>query len=308
MGPQLDASHDALDAEIREVSQVISSLSQNNDTSEFAQEVYRNIQTVIQTAMNRYLRYLDSNKIKELSEILSDKFIESIKRSDRDEVTNVLMNTLKDQNIDIPFSNQNFYDLFVRQIITTLNDEFITRRYPGLGAVLVPSHGMFQVYDVPIDGETSQYRQVTQADLMKEALINNNVQYSTLSNAFLINSYINRYFSNPHIINSNEVELGDIIRVNDVEYNLNNPSNYYKFKNTFLNVDVQKVLNKPRDLKSTLHSFTVNGQRRNVFDFTPVKLLYKYLNNELSGKDLTTFTNFVNQYVGNGNIEQHLRA
>lgn len=307
MGPQLDASHDADDAEIREVSQVISALSQNGDTLELSQEVYQNIQTVIQTAMRRYLRYLDDNRINDLSELLTDSFIQGIQKSDRDEVTKALLDTLKDQRISIPFSNQNFYNLFIREIITTLNNQFITRHYPGLGAVLIPSHGIIQLYDIPVYNSNNQivdWRQATQNDILKEALINNQFEGT---NEEIFNNYINAKLQDA-IIHSSEAELGDNIRVFGVEYILDTPTKYYEFKDRFPDTNVYKVLNKTRDLKPTLHSFEVNGQRRNVFDFKPVRLLYKYLNNELSGDDQIIFNNFVSQYVGNGNVEQYLRA
>lgn len=466
MGPQLDASHEADEAEIREVSQVISALSQNGFTHPLAHEVYQNIQTVIQTAMNRYLRYLDENKISELSEILTNKFIQGIQKSDRDEVTKALLNTLKDKGVAIPFSNQNFYNLFIREIVTTLNNEFITRHYSGLGGVLVPSHGIFQVYDSVIKNENGEIigsKIITQNDIIKESLFNYQSNPEIIeSNEQIINNYINSNFRDI-IIHASEIELGDTIIAYGIEHNLNNPTEYYKVKSKLVaeNTNVYKVLNKSRDLKPTLHSFTVNNQikngvkelfnenselasigteqqyseyldtifpdskvkdivyhgsdtqfedflednlnyfgtqeiakgygkniypvlieikkpyyedggnlsnqsyedlydkldnsgadgfisngsnlfvpkepeqihilgskqdikgfkefvlnnpiiqtkvRKNVFDLTPVRLLYKYLNNELDGDDLIIFNNFNNQYVQGGNIEAYLRA
>jgi hypothetical protein len=155
MGPQLDASHEADQSEIREVSQVISSLAQGGFTFELANEAYKNIAQVISKSMDKYLKHMGINGVdkKALYNILSNKFIRSIQKSDRNEVTQALIDTLLDNNIPVPFSNQNFYNLYIREIITTLNNDFITRHYPGMGGVLIPSQGIIQLYDVKIGNE-----------------------------------------------------------------------------------------------------------------------------------------------------------
>ena len=47
MGPQLDASHDADGAEVKEITQVISALAQNLSTSELADSVYKDLAKII---------------------------------------------------------------------------------------------------------------------------------------------------------------------------------------------------------------------------------------------------------------------
>ena len=157
MGPQLDASHDADDSDIREVSQVISAVSQGGYTSELAEEIYNDIAEVIKASVKKYSVYLDDGKVKDkekLYRVLSNKFVDAIQKSDRDEVTKALIDSLKSNGVNIPISSQHFYNLFIRDVVTTLNNEFITRRYPGLGGVLIPSQGIIQLYDiVNKDGE-----------------------------------------------------------------------------------------------------------------------------------------------------------
>jgi hypothetical protein len=169
MGPQLDASHEADQSEIREVSQVISALSQGGFTADIADEAYRDIANVIAKSMDKYLKHMKVDNVDKnaLYNMLSAKFIRSIQKSDREEITKDLINILLDNGVPVPFSNQNFYNLYVREIITTLNNDFISRNYPGIGGVLIPSHGMIQLYDV-LDG--NKWITVTQEDIVKEAL------------------------------------------------------------------------------------------------------------------------------------------
>jgi hypothetical protein len=180
MGPQLDASHEADESEIKEVTQVISALAQNSQTAHLAMEAYQNIANVIENAARPYLRYMkDGENINKtgLYKYLSDKFVKTIENSKGDTIAKVLVQAFKD-DVNIPFSNQNFFVPFVRDIITRMNNEFITRHYSGTGAVLIPSHGMIQLYDVPQADGTSQI--ITQGDLVKQALNNfDETQYIT---------------------------------------------------------------------------------------------------------------------------------
>lgn len=191
MGPQLDASHEADESEIKEVTQVISALAQNPQTAHLAMEAYQNIANVIEAAAKPYLRYMkpgeNINKT-ELYKYLSDKFIKTIENSKGDNIAKVLVQSFS-SDVTIPFSNQNFFVPFVRDVITRMNNEFITRYYSGTGAVLLPSHGMIQLYDIPqADGTT---RVVTQADLAKEALKNYNGTEQFVDNDQLIKTYVN---------------------------------------------------------------------------------------------------------------------
>lgn len=289
MGPQLDASHDADDSDIREVSQVISAVSQGGYTSELAEEIYNDIAEVIKASVKKYSVYLDDGKVKDkekLYRVLSNKFVDAIQKSDRDEVTKALIDSLKSNGVNIPISSQHFYNLFIRDVVTTLNNEFITRRYPGLGGVLIPSQGIIQLYDiVNKDGE---WITATQEDLMKDALEQHSMNRRApkgLSNEQIFRDYIINNLKNVKTF-VGEIELGDKVISNGQEYDLSNIIEYYKFKETHHLMDVvEKVVGVPRDLKPTLHKFKTNiispdtGQTflvtKNLFDLQPLKLLYK---------------------------------
>ena len=85
------------------------------------------------------------------------------------------MHNLKSDGVNIPFSNQNFYSAFVKDVISRMNVDFISRKYPGIGAIL--SAGI-QVYDIDITNEdgTTTTVQANQGDIAKIALDTYNEQ------------------------------------------------------------------------------------------------------------------------------------
>ena len=131
---------------------------------------------------------------------LADSFIRSVVQSNGNNLAKVLVNNLKQDSIKIPFSNQNFYNAFVKDLITRMNTDFISRYYPGLGAVLVPSEGMIQLYDVTLPDGT--IKSVTQVSLIKEALENYNEKEfieiygeAVIDNDHIIQKLYNRDFT-----------------------------------------------------------------------------------------------------------------
>ena len=85
-----------------------------------------------------------------------------------------------------------------------MNNEFITRYYSGTGAVLIPSHGIVQVFE-------DEYGNISmQGDVIKESLLNPN--NGTLSNKQLISDYINARYSSK-TVDWGDIEIGDTVLV-----------------------------------------------------------------------------------------------
>ena len=112
MGPQLDASHELDSSKIKEVTQVISALAQNPTTAHLAEEAYRDIANVIKKSMKNYEKFFTKTSIdkEELYRFLASKFVNAVKNSKGDTIAKTLIHSL-DGVINIPFSNQNFYNL-----------------------------------------------------------------------------------------------------------------------------------------------------------------------------------------------------
>jgi hypothetical protein len=190
MGPQLDAGHEVDASEIKEVTQVISALAQNGNTAAYAREAYNDIAIVIKKSAEPYLKYMKPGEAvnkDELYKYLSDKFISTVLKTKGDDVAKTLVLTFTEDN-RIPFSSPIFYGAFVKDVITRMNNEFITRYYSGTGAILIPSHGVIQLYDVPNPDGT--FRIATQDDLAKEALKNYDHIAGFSTNEDIVNNYI----------------------------------------------------------------------------------------------------------------------
>ena len=153
-GPQLDANHEADASKIKEITQVVSALSQNGNTAHLAQEVYDNLAKVIEIAAKPYDNYMrpkkdaEGNEVenKDLYEFMSRKFIDKVSKEDGASLAKSILESLP-KELQIPFSNQNFFQKFTKEVISRMNNEFITRYYKGIGAVLNPSHGMIQMFE-----------------------------------------------------------------------------------------------------------------------------------------------------------------
>lgn len=72
----------------------------------------------------------------------------------------------------IPFSDANVYSTILSTLSSVLNSKSIKRKYPGTGQVMVPSYGVYQLWEVQgQDGNTSY---LTGEDLLKKAISWNN--------------------------------------------------------------------------------------------------------------------------------------
>lgn len=289
MGPQLDANHDSDGSEVREVSQVISALAQNTTTSYLAEEVYKNLGQIIKSAAEKYSSNIGSDK---LYRKISKDFFNSVVQSENVSLAKSILETFGKNDL-IPFSNQNMFQLFVREIITKMNNEFIIRYYSGIGAVLNPSHNIIQVYE---DENGNVY---TQADITKDALnqyVSDPNRDKNLSSDQIVTNYINEKFK-PVSIPIEQLNPGETVLISETVTNilensitgesvevteeveipktLNKIEDYYEFKKQNAGKTVRLARNFPRDLKPSELTFTVNGKHFNLFDTEPVKFKYE---------------------------------
>ena len=288
MGPQLDANHDSDGSEVKEVSQVLSALAQNGFTGELAEDVYNSLAQIIKTSAEPYVNKINSEKLNDLSKLLSKKFFDSVTKSDNVSLAKSILETF-DQGKIIPFSNQNFFQLFVRDVISRMNNEFISRYYSGIAAILNPSHNMIQVYE-DVNGNV-----YSQEDISYEAIENYDKSLNLTSDQ-IINNYINTKFKSVSVL-AEEINPGDTVKVKEIikdyqthaitgqsieleeevyiDYTLDTIEKYYEFKEKNKGKFVEKVYNKPRDLKPSEITFKINNTSFNLFDTDSIRLRYK---------------------------------
>lgn len=288
MGPQLDANHDSDGSEVKEVSQVLSALAQNGFTGELAEDVYNSLAQIIKTSAEPYVKKISSEELTDLSKLLSKKFFDSVTKSDNVSLAKSILETFDEGKI-IPFSNQNFFQLFVRDVISRMNNEFISRYYSGIAAILNPSHNMIQVYE-DVNGNV-----YSQEDISYEAIENYDKSLNLTSDQ-IINNYINTKFKSVSVL-AEEINPGDTVKVKEIikdyqthaitgqsieleeevyiDYTLDTIEKYYEFKEKNKGKLIEKVYNKPRDLKPSEITFKINNTSFNLFDTDSIRLRYK---------------------------------
>lgn len=269
IGPQLDANHEADASKIKEITQIISALSQNPKTAQIAKEVYDDLAKIIEISAEPYIKKI-TNLNPELKEKyykqLSLSFAHALNRSDGTNLARTIAESFGHGAL-LPFSNQSFFREFTRDLITKMNNEFIVRYYNGLAMVLNPSHGIIQIY------EDSTGRIYAQDDLMLEAFNQPEYLGKGLTNSEILTDYLNKKFPKERVTidkvmpgGNYENELGEIINVNKIE-------DYYEFKEKYNGEPIYKVYNKPRDLKPSEITFEIeadpNPQVVQLFESNP---------------------------------------
>ncbi|MGV8961975.1 MAG: hypothetical protein ACOH2V_01160 [Candidatus Saccharimonadaceae bacterium] len=300
MGVQLDASHDIAGSKMKEVTQLISALSQNPDTADRANEMYIVLAETIELAMEPYLKQIKDitpDKLKKLYASLSRDLVRKLSTSDTQGLAKAIAETFEYGKV-LPFSNQNFFSSFIKNLVTQMNQDFITRYYPGTGAILTPSHKIIQLL------QNAQGEVFTQGDLRVLAINeyktlnylitendgNGGVSEKRPTTEEIIDNYIDIHFPDSSV-NADELQLEDSVRIMDDGtekiVRLNNLDIYYKIKKDYKGKKVTVVHSIARDLKPIEITFTVPTETKNdvgisipstktmnLFDFDSVKLKY----------------------------------
>lgn len=151
-GVQLDANHHSDLADIREMSQTISTLACNGYTMDLAEEVYNSIGTLVDLSLSKINKYISLQEkqglkasIGEISQRLVKRLSQEAKISSVDAFIDMFTEDLN--TFILPISDRRFYKLFIKDIIESLNKSSIRRRYSGLGGILNPASNIMQLYE-----------------------------------------------------------------------------------------------------------------------------------------------------------------
>lgn len=165
LGMQLDANKEIGDSEIREVSQVISALSQNHFSNEIATSIYASMNKSITKAIKSFFgeNLTDPELINTIRNTVKKQMLSSMERTSIEDLGTSIARVVGDR---FPISSQTFFKSFVKQMLVIMNDEFNISKYSGMGVILVPTEGFVKV------AETTNARGEkivkTYSDLMKE--------------------------------------------------------------------------------------------------------------------------------------------
>lgn len=287
MGVQLDAGHDITNSKMKEVTQLISALAQNPDTAEKAMEMYEALSNIIKQAAEKSYDILSKDitqqELEKLYSSLSRSLVAHLKDSNDKGLAKTIAETFE-YGKALPFSNQNFFKDFMKDLVTKMNRDFITRYYPGTGAVLIPSHKIVQLFE-NANGEVFTQDELTSLaisdyNLNRQNYIKFNLDGTEIAPKTddIIDEFIAKNFIDSEI-HSSEAQIGDTIRiVTDVHFEgplpqldataeliadtgegydmpvekiivLDSLTKYYEFKREHKNEMVFKVHNAVRDLK-----------------------------------------------------------
>ena len=180
IGLQMDADHEADEAELTEFSQVISSLDAGGKLHDIAKNVYNNLAAVARQAsitefeaLNAFVNYLKQKGTKkeavgQLYDLVARTIINNLDVKNKANLSDEIMSKIEKQinnNVShildeykVPFSDPGIYQTLLPTFVSTINKKSVKRKYAGSGYVMHPSYGFIQVFDV--DGVPYQFMDI----------------------------------------------------------------------------------------------------------------------------------------------------
>lgn len=164
----MDADHELEDADVTEMTQMISALVQNGLSMEIARQIYTDIGKYCADSISDIKLALSGTDSKEkIYEIFGKAMIESFASGEKETLglaqafVEVATRSAQECGISmIPFSSSSINGLFNSTVTSTLVKKAIRRHYSGVAAVLNPSFGSIQVFNV--GGATYKYPELAQ--------------------------------------------------------------------------------------------------------------------------------------------------
>lgn len=154
LGKQMNPDHELDFSQVSEMSQMISALIQGGHFTWLVNQIYEEIGKVAAEAMRLSQKAIDSGDPKEIYKLLGENLIEAFEQGNRD-TTGLAQSflvkakkALNDNNIEyeIPFSAPTINATFVADVVSAINKKGIRRKYSGVASILVPSYNMIQYY------------------------------------------------------------------------------------------------------------------------------------------------------------------
>lgn len=163
-GIQLDPTHNADNAEVSLMTQVISALADRGFTTDAAQDVYEALGTLARSAIGNdldvYRQFVKTGSKQELQELVVKQIVNAFKNSSSNDgnivqaITQNLFNILQqkgkietsDIQDSIPWSDASVFRMLNTSIASTINKMAIKVKSFGSLSVLNPSHGIIQLY------------------------------------------------------------------------------------------------------------------------------------------------------------------
>ena len=223
-GVLMDADHDLDFADVTEMSQMVSLLTQGGNNIELVNNIYNDIGKVAAKAMNDILAAVDTKAIEEsgnaykIYAIIGKALLDMFDTATKSELSlaqsfirnaqNAILNETGLDNVILPYSSESIKGAFVTSVIALINKTGIKRKYAGFGGVQVPAEKTMQHYDFIINGERIQFDYRSMRDFIRPTLQRLGITWEQAKNNQIINGSLNPFLE---VVDAKDVRFEDTI-------------------------------------------------------------------------------------------------
>ena len=324
-GVQMNADHELDDAEVTEMTQMISGLEQNGFTHNIATRAYQEIGKFCYEAISKLQDIIYKGDKNELYKVFGKAIVKAFQTGTKDTLglaqsfIKLAQKSFDDNNIDyrIPFSSASINGIFNSTVTSSLVRDAIRRHYNGVAAVLNPSYNVMQYYNV--SGNNYRYEELI--DLVKEVTEGTALEGLTVEEAInkvYVTDNNNNSVLNPFIVDITSEEPVDFEDTIVIFNQPNENGTYSRFGElTILPYEVVKIDNyesydyyrhyeqrpmmrwslKPRNLKGSDTTFVANGKKYSMFESPYTRVLHYFVEADLAANDLASLEDELRERV-----------
>lgn len=302
-GVQMNADHELDEAEVTEMTQMISGLEQNGYTHHLATQVYEEIGKFCYDAISKIQDIIYNGNKDDLYKIFGKAVIKAFAGGSKDTLglaqsfVKLAQEGLENNNLEyrIPFSSSSINGIFNSTVTSSLVRDAIRRHYNGVAAVLNPSYNVVQYHT--INGENYRYEELI--DLIAETTRGTTYERMTVDDA------INKVFVadtngnvvvNPFIDDitpDNPVDFEDTIIVwgeNNQVVKIDKIDNYdkYIYYRLYEPGRMSRWTTKAKNLKGSDTTFVTNGRKYSMFESPYAQVLHYFIESDSSATNIET--------------------
>lgn len=323
-GIQMDADHELDMAEVTEMTQMLSALSQDGYYAPIVNEIYQEIGDTVfndledlRQAVAQYnLDETQRNKVYTvLAKILFESFGQDtddiglaqafVKKAER--AMQALGKEIGTPEFKVPFSAATINGKFIASVVSKINKSGIRHKYEGFAGVLNPSYNMIQYFRTDIGGTAvrmlPQFAEFCrQQDMtVEEAIMDNSFEVDVTTNLPIFkNKFIRKAKYINGIVDLNDIDFEDtVLLYNNTDHTLeeiyiNDWKTYDTVKHfrALSGYTIYKWTSKPKNLKQANTRFTVKDVKGQSYTFSLYdtdEVRASYYIKEINKDNITTF-------------------
>lgn len=324
-GVQMNADHELDEAEVTEMTQMISSLEQNGFTHDIAMRTYEEIGKFCHDAIAKIQDVIYKGDKEELYKIFGKAVVKAFASGTKDTLglaqsfIKLAQKSFDDNKIDykIPFSSASINGIFNSTVTSSLIRDAIRRHYDGVAAVLNPSYNVVQYYTIGSNNYRyeeliDQIQKITKGTEFEGLTLDdatNKVYIKDINGNLVLNPFIN------NILPDYPIDFEDTI----VIFNEPNGDGTYNRlgESTILPYEIVKIDSyekydyykhheprtmmrwalKPKNLKGSDTTFVANGRTYSMFESPHTKVLHYFIEAKLAANDLNSLKDEIHANV-----------